>query len=387
MTRLPDTIGKAAHFGPKFEGKPASAGAAEAGGAGRLESYANSSSLAKSKRARRHHRRAQLWKLSLLPRLRKCGKVRLTPHVEVRYSDGIGAGLAGLTTCGSVWACPVDSAKILAHRQDEVRAAVARHLEDGKPGRQIAMLTLTMRHRAGQPLATLWGALSTAWASVTSGRLWQVEKAAHGVVGWLRVVELTHGRNGWHVHVHALLFLDSETPATRATLTTWRKSIVGRWSRALERKDLSPALDRAQDFHLVEGDVEPLAGYFTKQTDDTVAESIALEFTHTASKTARAASGGRSPWSILDGGLAGDVDELRLWHEFEKASRGRRQLTWSRGLRDLLGLDDEQSDEEVAEAEAGDRQEALCQQVIQLFAFPATGYKTGNSPTVGRMTV
>lgn len=305
----------------------------------------------------------------MLPRLRKCGKVRLTPNVQVRYTEGIGAGLAGLTTCGSVWACPVDSAKILAHRQDEVRSAVARYLDGGNPGRQIAMLTLTMRHRAGQPLATLWDALSTAWSSVTGGRLWQAEKAAHGVVGWLRVVELTHGRNGWHVHVHALLFLDSEasgTPETRSTLASWRKTIVGRWSRALERKNLSPALDRAQDFHLVEGDAEPLAGYFTKQTDDTVAESIALEFTHTASKTARTASGGRSPWSILDGALAGDVDELRLWHEFEKASRGRRQLTWSRGLRALLGLDDEQSDEEVAEAEASTRQDQLCQLKVTL---------------------
>ena len=75
----------------------------------------------------------------------------------------------------------------------------------------------------------------------------------------------------------------------------------------------------------------------------------------------------------VDGVIDGDPHETRLWHEFERASRGRRQMTWSKGLRDLLGLNDERTDESVAEDEIGDRSEALCQLAIQLLARRATG--------------
>ena len=40
-----------------------------------------------------------------------------------------------------------------------------------------------------------------------------------GCVGWVRTVEVTHGANGWHVHVHALLIwknqVDQEQAAVR----------------------------------------------------------------------------------------------------------------------------------------------------------------------------
>ena len=49
----------------------------------------------------------------------------------------------------------------------------------------------------------------------------------------------------------------------------------------------------------------------------------------------------------------GDADALDLWHEWEAASKGRRQLVWSRGLRELLALGVEKTDEELAEEAAG----------------------------------
>jgi hypothetical protein len=164
------------------------------------------------------------------------------------------------------------------------------------------------------------------------------------------------------VHVHALLFIDRPSAVTTDELVQWRGDATGVWSRALERKGLSPALERAQDLHLVTGNVsDPLADYFTKQSDDTTADALSQEFTRSATKASRAASGGRSPWRILDGVMDGDADELALWTEYESASRGRRQMTWARGFRDRLGLNDPKSDEQIAETEEGEDSDTLCQ--------------------------
>jgi hypothetical protein len=49
-----------------------------------------------------------------------------------------------------------------------------------------------------------------------------------------------------------------------------------------------------------------------------------------------------------------DPDDSTLWQEWEQASEGRRQLTWSEGIRALAGLaEQERSDEDIAE-ELGD---------------------------------
>ncbi|MGV3711967.1 protein rep [Pseudolysinimonas sp.] len=266
----------------------------------------------------------------------------------MRLDDAGRAGFAGLTTCGSVWLCPVCSARILARRQQEVATGVDAWIARG--GR-VAMLTLTMRHKRSDKLDDLWSALSAGWGSVTSGKAWQAEKRAHGFGGYLRVVETTRGAHGWHLHVHALLFLDA-APTDRA-LAAWKAAIFARWTRALGRNGLRPASLLAQDLHVVDDRHDALAGYFTKAADH--GEAVALEFTQLASKQARSIIGGRTPWAILDGAIGtGDADELALWHEWEAASKGKRQMTWSRGLRDLLGLADELTDEQIADEELGD---------------------------------
>jgi Replication protein len=281
--------------------------------------------------------------------LRKCGKIPHSDTISLRRDAEGRVGVAGLCTCGSVWACPVDNAKILALRQEEVRAASDAWLARG--GR-LAMLTLTMRHRRGDGLTGLWGSLSKAWGSVTSGKVWQREQEAHGAAGWLKVVEVTHGANGWHVHIHALLFINADE--TSESLSGWKKGIFSRWNGALKRAGLASASMAAQSLVLFSPGSDGFRDYFTKAVD--LGQKIALEFTNSAGKKSRAAVGGRTQWDILDDVIAlGDADALDLWNEFERASKGKRQMTWSKGLRDDLGLSTERTDEEIAEEELGDR--------------------------------
>jgi hypothetical protein len=50
----------------------------------------------------------------------------------------------------------------------------------------------------------------------------------------------------------------------------------------------------------------------------------------------------------------GDVAPLTLFREFAEVFKGRRQLVWSRGLREVLGVGVEKSDEEIADEVTAD---------------------------------
>src|SRR5262249_22379815 len=58
---------------------------------------------------------------------------------------------------------------------------------------------------------------------------------------------------------------------------------------------------------------------------------------------------GRTPWDLLRASINGDVKAGLLFCEYAYAFKGRRQLCWSRGLREILGLEHEKSDLELAE--------------------------------------
>lgn len=338
----------------------------------RLENYANNfsppsdlhkhialvgdtlaTSVESSPRRYRYERRRLLWAESSLPRVKKCGKVLRGDGVIVRYREGVGAGFAGLTTCGSVWAEPVCNAKIMARRAFEIGGALAVWQMHGKAA---VFATYTMRHHRGQSITELWQGLTKAWHHVTLGMPWQKLKARHGIAGWCRVVEVTWGVNGWHVHTHVVFFL--ETAVSDAEVTELHRAVFDRWSTGLVKSGLGVPLLSGQDAHLVTGPADAsIAAYFTKATDQ--ARNLGLEMTHTQSKAARTEHSTLPPWHLLDLVQQGDADALDLWHEYEGGSKGKRQISWSAGLRHMLGLMAEQSDEAIAAEEVGSRNDDL----------------------------
>lgn len=310
---------------------------------GPLDNYANNADTPPSARSHRWRRLRLLWRLSSLERVRKCGRVRHTPHVGLRLTGGR-AGLAGLTSCGSVWACPRCNSRIMAVRALEVGAGVALWLAQGG---SMALLTVTARHHRGQRLAALWAGIAKAWRSVLDGNAGKAIRRDHGIAGIIKATEVTHGRrNGWHPHFHLLVFLDRPTD-----LTALHSRIFARWDRALVRLGFAAPLMVGQDIREVK-DGADLACYLTKATDDP--RRLGLELTHSQGKLARSALSTRTPWELLDDVEAGDADALDLWNEYELASKGKRQITWSRGLRDRLALlDAERSDDDIAADEVG----------------------------------
>jgi hypothetical protein len=255
------------------------------------------------------------------------------------------AHFSGLTTCGSVWACPCCSARINAARADELSAALESwHARGGT----VALLTLTMRHNRRQALSDLWDALSPAIAASLGGRYSRARraKAAAGFNGYALTREATHGANGWHLHAHALVFLDSPSGAACAELEA---AIYAAWSKRLVRAGLdAPSRERGarlQVLNLAEAR-EHAAAYLAKGTYE--ATRAAGELTGGSGK--RAGGGNRTPWDLLAAYSAHSRPaDLALWREWEGASSGRRALTWSVGLRATLELGQERGDEELAE--------------------------------------
>lgn len=250
------------------------------------------------------------------------------------------AALGGVQTCGSVWACPCCSAKVAAHRAGEVAQVLEGHRAAGG---HVVMVTLTVQHSRSHSLKATWDAVAHAWSSVASGGAWKADKAAFLIDGYVRVTEVTYGANGWHVHVHALLLTGYRLDDDQ--IDTLHGSLFKRWKAALNRKGYRASREHGVDVQRVVGSVDSVSGYFTKAT---------YELTGANLKNAR--FGNVTPFGLLESLVAtGDAEDLDAWHEWERASKGRRQLTWSRGLRAKYLSQPELTDEEVADlAEDGE---------------------------------
>lgn len=308
-------------------------------------------------------------------------------HVTVKAS-GSGksrrAGYGSLQVCGSVWSCPVCSHKINAVRAADIAAAVAAwHNPLGPVPRQgpgrVVFLTLTMRHRKGQDLDVLWtSGISAAWGAATSGRAWVGDQSDYGVmiprlvktgkragevvrsmrIGYARVVETTWGASGWHVHVHALLFVRRDITGREAVALG--DSMFGRWSASLVAAGFdAPSLEHGVDVKLIgPHDANKVADYFSKNTFGGLAQAgrVGWEAAGGTGKSGR--RGNRTPFRILQDLCSGEdyplfERDVDLWWEWEQASKGKRQLTWSPWLRPYLELELELTDEEIAASELG----------------------------------
>jgi len=272
--------------------------------------------------------------------------------VGVRLAQGI-AGFAGLTTCGSVWSCPVCNAKIMARRALEIGAAVESWTTSGGA---VQFLTLTVRHDRGQTLREVWDGVAKAWKRVIQGRPWLRDRDELGIAGIIRVIEVTHGRNGWHVHVHALVL--TETVQGDEIL----RRFFPRWRDGAVKAGLVAPLMRGQDVRVVQAATdEALAAYLAKSQ----LGAVGVELTATQGKKARSALSTRTTWDILEDARDGLADEVDLWQAWEINSKGRRQISWSRGLRDLLGLGLDEDDEVIAAEELGTSDDTIAVVTLQ----------------------
>lgn len=307
-------------------------------------------------------------------RVRACGRpgAREDGSVVLRVTDATGtaaqkttgadgrvAGFAGLFHCANVWLCPECSQRIAAKRAEELERVLAYHIERG---RHPYMFTCTMRHYRGHALAACLKAAGKAWQAVISGRTWQAHKRLGGFVGYARALEITQSpENGWHVHFHVVIVFDHEL--SEDTLSTIADGMFSRWSAALVRAGF-PAPTREYGLDVM--GMDKTAGKSRKfatarEWARYVCKGIAAEAVLGATKEAKGQNRTvrqlmtdallPQVWETADGKRTETVDDdaLRLLREYEQATKGRKQLTWSTKDHDLrTGVIEQKTDEEIA---------------------------------------
>ncbi len=276
-------------------------------------------------------------------RLKSCGKVPIpmTLNGELVHvasesrtvkilKNGENYSFGGLMHCGSVWVCPECASMITEYRRNELKRACENALSQGL---HISMLTLTVPHYVKDSLESVLDGISSALRKLKNRKAFKKVAQEIGLVGNIRTLEVTVGENGWHPHFHILLFTKSEF--SEQELSSLQENLLFQWQSACVSSGLPVPNNHGLD--LVNGG--QAAAYVTKW-------GIEEEMTKGHLKQG-IKDGHVSPFGLLELYDQGDKNAGRRFQEFAKVFKGKRQLVWSKGLRELLQVGEQKPDEEI----------------------------------------
>jgi hypothetical protein len=271
-----------------------------------------------------------LWSHSELKSQRSCS-TRVVPGEQATVvKRGEKASYRHLIGCKRL-DCPVCGPAAAEREAADIALAVTGHYANGG---SVAFVTLTLRHVLAQPLLVLLAALGKAWATS------RTSKATRGLWGsltdgYIRKLEVTFGRNGWHPHLHLLVFL--KPGVTAAAAAELFEAVFGQWAGRLVRLGLGrPTRERGVTWEVLdlEAAQERVGSY--------VAKDAGRELASAGTKRGRRAVQ-RTPFELLSDAVDGDGVGALRYLEYEDAMRGLARVQWSDGLKGRL-LDPELRD-------------------------------------------
>ena len=255
------------------------------------------------------------------------GNVSLLASVA---SKGADASYCGLQRCGSAWVCIECATRLQAEREALVAEAMAKHRA---LGRDVVMMTLTMRHRRWDALLSTRKLLQKAYERLVENWLRHAKgRYRLDVLVTLKALEVMHSlANGWHPHLHVAWFLNGKYDA--ALMARFEAELQEAWVECCQYVGARlPSRERGATVQQLHN----AARYVAKW-------GAAAEVVGGVVKTGR--NGSRSPWLILESALGGSEPDAVLWREYAQGTKGARQLT---GLSPLARL----YEVEAAEVEA-----------------------------------
>ena len=258
----------------------------------------------------------------------------------------------GLLACGDVWNCPVCAAKVSERRRQELKLALKAAKNKGF---RANFVTLTFPHGISDDLNEILPKMTKAYGKLANGKYSVKNQLAElapnaEIYGFIRAVEVTHGKNGFHPHVHMIVFSNE-----RATPSLLKKIYTPAWARACR---LSGLPEPHPDYGCTVKDGSYAAEYASKW-------GIEDEMTKSNQKKVRG-NKGVTPWGLLRCIRDSDDPEYSseraksLFLVYSRAFKNKRQLYWSNGLRKLLSMNEvEMSDKELADQKADELAETL----------------------------
>lgn len=273
-----------------------------------------------------------------------------------RNPDSGAVAFHNVAVCGSVWTCPICSAKINRRRRDEIaRAYDAVGAVDGAS----YMLTFTIKHGRGDDLADLLCRMKSAMQELQkSTEFKQVTRSVPlkrpragsldhlGYIGRIANLEVTHGeRNGWHPHEHHLWFFRREL--TSDEITWIRDKLFDAWAKACVNAGLEPPVKtyrKGSSVRYLGLDIRRALSaqeYLTKYgafTPDGEAKTRRWgpEKELAGSHVKAARKKGSTPFQLLYDYGQGKASAGEKFLQFADAFRGRHQLQFSRSLKAFL---------------------------------------------------
>lgn len=215
--------------------------------------------------------------------------------------------------------------RIQQGRAEELRELGERHRDAGGA---VYLVSLTMPHDEGDHLRPLRKHVAKAWRAMLQGAPWAKWERRLGMLGHVRAMEVTHGPNGWHPHLHVGVYMRRRVPAR--VLVEFRRWLRARWEQRITRPTDSGRRYRPPAWpHGVRLTEARSATYLTKM-------GLVRELVSSSTKAGRL--GHRTYLQILrDLTLTTDAErrrrDMKLWREWARAMRGAKQLTYSPGLR------------------------------------------------------
>ena len=263
-------------------------------------------------------------------RTARCRRFRLHKTVQV-LCDGVRAWVTGVQSCNNVWGCPVCATIIQSRRAAEIDSAIEQWIGYGSGRRgptaaRAYMLTLTIRHAIYHDLKQTSQLIADAWSEMFAGRAGQALRAKLGMRHFVRALEPTYGENGWHPHLHCILFTNE------ALTPEQEQELRDRWSECLELCAPGEAQFQPNETHGVK------LRELHQSRDGRYVSKMFLELQSYASK--EALNGNLTYWQLARKAADGDRRFVHVWKDAQHALFGRKQLTWSHGCRRYFNLPD-----------------------------------------------
>nr|MDQ2887761.1 protein rep [Chloroflexota bacterium] len=250
----------------------------------------------------------------------------MADRVEVRCRPAEQcAHYRGLQTCGSVWHCPVCAAKISERRRDELACLVEKHIAAGG---SVWMTTYTIKHKRFDDLSDMLQRFLEARRKMRQGRRGMALRNDFQIVGTVSVLEVTWSKeNGWHPHVHELVFSSdlamSPDAYDQAARSAWRDAAK---SQKLKMNGHGFQIDRTYG---------AVADYIAKFGHEPISDrpwGIESEITKGHTKRGRVERH-YTPFALLDAIADGHENLVPKWQEYARVFKGRKQLNYSPGLK------------------------------------------------------
>ena len=278
-------------------------------------------------------------------RVCNCGKLRIDKElpVDVRYdADKNRASFGNLQYCGSVWTCPDCSKKVSLAKKELVAQAVT---SANAKGLHVAMLTLTIPHYLGDDLKELLAKMKKAKNYLftnRNSREWFADQFP--IVGEITATEVKYSdRNGFHPHLHILLFLDREYK--KEDIQRIEGEIYDFWAEKCVKRGLGkPSRKHGVDLKMEKTGEQTFASYIAKW-------GLASELTQSHMKIGKRNMQSLTMWEVLELSQmeASTSDKYSyIFRTYAKAFKGARQIRASNGLLELLGLKNIEEDEDLA---------------------------------------